>query len=53
MHVHASEAKTILVALVYNKDGQIQFDDFNNIPEEFHPSLTEKDWEYIKTRRAE
>jgi len=52
MRVHAEEGKTVLVALVYNKDGQIQFDDFNNIPKEFLPSLTEKDWEYINSRRA-
>ena len=52
MQVHAEPAKTILVAVVRNKHGQIQFDDYDNIPECFHPSLTDEDWEYIKERRA-
>ena len=53
MHVTAEPSKTILLAIVYNKDGKPQFDDFNNIPIEFHPSLTAEDWEYINQRRAE
>jgi len=52
MHIYAEEAKLKVVAIIYNKDGQPQFDDFNNIPKEFEPSLTEKDWEYINSRRA-
>ena len=37
--------------LVRDADGNPQFDDWENIPEAFHPVLTDKDWLYIKDRR--
>jgi len=52
MRAHAEKSKIKVVAIVRNKHGQVQFDDYDNIPECFRPSLTDEDWEYIKTRRA-
>ena len=52
MRAYAEKSKIKVVAIVRNKHGQVQFDDYDNIPECFHPSLTDEDWEYIKSRRA-
>ena len=51
MEVEAQRAAYKLVALVRNKDGQPQFNDFNNIPEAYHDVLTEDDWIYISEKR--
>ena len=56
MHVTAEPTKIDfgrLIAIVRNKNGEVQFDDYDNIPKCFHPSLTAEDWEYINQRRAE
>ena len=37
--------------LVRNAQGQPQFSDWENIPEVYHPLLTEEDWEYIRQMR--
>ena len=39
------------VGLVRNQHGQPQFNDWDNIPEQFHKHLSDKDWEYIKQKR--
>lgn len=53
MDVHAQKGNVKIVALVRNKNGEPQFTDFNNIPEEFHETLTEEDWVYINKMRQE
>jgi hypothetical protein len=49
--VKAQKATFKGYALVRNKDGQPQFNDWHDIPEIFHSSLTVSDWEYIYKRR--
>ena len=39
------------VALVRNGKGQPQFNDWNDIPEQFHKHLSVEDWEYIEQQR--
>ena len=53
INMKASPGKHHVVALVRNKDGQPQFNDFTDIPEVFHGSLTEEDWIYINERREQ
>lgn len=53
MEHKASPAKVRVEGIVRNRHGQPQFDDFNNIPEIFHPFLTEEDWKYIETNRTD
>ena len=53
MKAKADIAIQKLFGLVRNKDGQPQFDDFENIPEVFHASLTAEDWVYINEKRKE
>ena len=50
IEVNAQEGKAKLVGLVRNKQGEPQFDDYNNIPEVFHSALTEDDWVYIESQ---
>jgi len=44
---------TQLVGLVRDKDGNVRFDDYANIPDIYHSILTEEDWIYIETKREE
>lgn len=43
--------KKVGIAIVRDKNGNVKFDDWNNIPEIFHAALTPADWEYIKERQ--
>jgi hypothetical protein len=51
MEIAAQQPEYKIVALVRNKDGQPQFNDFSDIPEEYHSALTEEDWIYINEMR--
>ena len=56
MDVVSQEAKVErlkIVALVRNKHGQPQFNDYNDIPEVYHSALTEEDWVYINEMRKD
>ena len=46
--VKAQDGEIKVFGLVRNAKGQPQFDDYFNIPKEFHHVLTEEDWQYIK-----
>lgn len=39
------------ILLVKDKDGNVKFDDWNNIPEIYHPYLNEEDWKYIEEKQ--
>ena len=48
---YAEESVGHLYALVRNKDGKPQFNDYHDIHPAFHDLLTEEDWLYIKEQR--
>jgi hypothetical protein len=52
-NVVAQKAKLKGYGLVRNAKGEPQFNDFNDIPEVFHPYLDEEDWIYINEQRTE
>ncbi len=52
MEVQAEQAKTKVVAMVRNQQGQPLFDDYDSIPEVFHSALTEEDWIFINEKRS-
>lgn len=37
--------------LVRNRQGQPQFNDWDNIPRVFHTLLSDEDWDYIKQQQ--
>ena len=49
--VKAQKSKMRGIALVRNALGQPQFDNYDYIPETFHPHLNYDDWAYIRQRR--
>lgn len=50
-NVTAQKGKFKGVALVRNRQGKPQFNDWNDIPEQFHKHLSVEDWEYIEQQR--
>lgn len=44
---------TGIIAVVRDKNGNVKFDDWNNIPQSFYPALTESDWQHIASKKAE
>ena len=50
-NVTAQKGKFKGVALVRNRKGKPQFNDWNDIPEQFHKHLSVEDWEYIEQQR--
>jgi len=51
MKFNAQKGSVKITGLVRNAAGEPQFNDYNNIPEVFHKSLTEDDWVYIEKQR--
>lgn len=47
----AQKPKLKAIGLVRNAQGQPQFNNWDDIPEIFHPYLSEEDWQYIKQQR--
>lgn len=43
--------KTSGVMLVRDPNGNVKFDDWDNIHEDFHHMLSEEDWKYIESNR--
>lgn len=41
------------IVLMHDADGNVLFEDYNNIPKIFHSVLTEKDWEFIRSKQKE
>jgi hypothetical protein len=38
--------------LVRDSEGNVKFDDWDNIPEAYHKDLTKADWAYIHKQRG-
>lgn len=41
------------VGFLRDSAGNVKFDDWNNIPQIFHPHLTAADWQWIAQKVAE